>query len=86
MKSFTFAAVAASLLLGVCLFVTGCGRSSTGSEKMGMSDGTMSAMDTMSVGKMSDDKMSDGNMSAMDTMSDGKMSDGKMGDEKMSGK
>ena len=54
MKSFTFAAVAASLLLGVCLFVTGCG-SSTSGDKMGMSDGKM-GMDNMS-GKMSDGKM-----------------------------
>jgi len=70
MKSFAFAAVAASLLLGVCVFVTGCGESSTGGEKMGMSDA----------------KTSDGKMSAMDKMSDDKMSDGKMGDEKMAGK
>ena len=73
MKSFTFAAVAASLLLGVCVFVTGCGQSSTGNDKMGMSDGKMSAMD-----KMGDDKMADGKMD--------KMSDGKMGDDKMAGK
>lgn len=80
MKSFTFAAVAASLLLGVCVFVTGCGQSSTGNDKMGMSDGKMSAMDKMGDDKMADgkmEKMSDGKM-GMDKMADGKMSDGKM--------
>lgn len=78
MKSFTFAAVAAGLLLSVCVFVTGCSESSTGNDKMGMSDGKMSATD-----KMSNDKMSDGKM-AGDKM--GKMSDGKMGTDKMAGK
>lgn len=78
MKSVTFAAIAASLLLGVCVFVTGCVESSTGNDKMGMSqakmpDGKMSAMD-----KMSDDKMADGKMD--------KTSDGKMGNDKMAGK
>ena len=78
MKSFTFAAVAASLLLGVCVFVTGCGQSSTGNDKMGMSDGKMSAMD-----KMGDDKMADGKMHQI---SDDKMDHGKMGNDKMAGK
>ena len=70
MKSFTIAAVAASLLLSVCFFVTGCGQSTVGGDKMGMSDGKMSAMD-----KMGEDKMADG-----------KMADGKMDDGKMAGK
>lgn len=65
MNKFAFAAVAASLLLGVCVFVTGCNQSSVGSDKMGMSDGKMSAMD-----KMADDKMASGKMAPM---SDGKM-------------
>ena len=77
MKSFTFAAVAASLLLGVCLFVTGCS-SSTSGDKMGMSDAKMSdgKMSAMESDHMADGKMSDGKM-GMDNMS-GKMSDGKM--------
>jgi uncharacterized protein involved in copper resistance len=81
MKSFTFAAIAASLLLGVCVFVTGCGSGTGGGEKMGMSDGKMSAMDKMADTKMSDGKMDD---TKMDKMSDGKMADGKMGNDKMS--
>ena len=78
MKSFTFAAVAASLLLVVCLFVTGCGSATTGNDKMGMSDGKMSAMD-----KMGDDKMADGKMHQI---SEDKMDHGKMGNDKMAGK
>ncbi len=74
MKSFTFAAVAASLLLGVCVFMTGCGQSSNGNDKMGMNDAKMSneKMSAMDDAKMAGDKME-------------KMSDGKMGDDKMSG-
>lgn len=70
MKTFAFGAVAASLLLGVCAFVTGCNQSSVGSDKKGMSDGKMSAMD-----KMADDKMAG---EKMDAMSGSKISDGKM--------
>ena len=100
MKSFTFAALAASLLLGVSVFVTGCGQSSnagntnqsaTVKDKMGMADSKMSGMEPdhmASGGKMSDnkmDKMSDGKM-ANEKMSDGKMADGKIGKDKMAGK
>lgn len=65
------------------MFVTGCGSSTTGGEKMGMADAKManekmSAMDKMSNGKMAGDKM--------DKMSDGKMGTDKMADGKMAGK
>lgn len=88
MKSVTFAAIAASLLLGVCVFVTGCGGSSTSGEKMGMADGKMANEKMSAMDKMSNDKMSDGKMAGdkMDKISDGKMGTDKMADGKMAGK
>ncbi len=56
MKRFTMVTVAASLLLGVCLFVTGCGSSSDAGNKMSSGDNMMSA-DKMGGDKMGGDKM-----------------------------
>jgi hypothetical protein len=78
MRRFAFAATAAGLLLGACLFLTGCGQSSSAGDRMGGAVDQMSTMDKMG-DRMADDKMTNG------MMSDGKMSDGKMSDGKMAG-
>jgi hypothetical protein len=81
MKSFTIAAAAASILFGVCMFVSGCGASATNQPKMETS-GAMMSSDTKMSGNMtsdgmmsSKDKMSGPTMSgpAMNGMADGKM-------------
>ena len=81
MKSFTITAAAASILFGVCLFVSGCGGSPADKPKMETSGRMMSSDTKMSGNMMSDGKMSDGKMSSTDKMSDPKMNgmaDGKM--------
>ena len=70
MKSFVVTAATASILLGLCLFVSGCGGSPANKPKMETSGGMMSSEATMS-GSM----MSDGKMSTTDKMSDPKMND-----------
>jgi pentapeptide MXKDX repeat protein len=82
MKRFTIVSVAASLLLGVCVFLTGCGSSADTSNKMSSGDNMMSS-DKMGEDKMGMDKMADDKMGA-DKMDSDKMSDEKMSDEKMS--
>jgi len=70
MKRFTWVTVAASLLLGVCLFATGCGSPSDGGNKMSSGD-NMSTMDKMGGDKMGGDKMGGDKMGG-DKMSDDK--------------
>ncbi len=90
----------ASLLLGVCCLLTGCGESANANkmtsqsgmmsdEKMSMEKSGMEKMDSDKMGmeKMSGDKMADDKMSG-DKMKMGmeKMDSGKMSDDKMADK
>ena len=78
MKRFAITASAAGLLLVAgCLFLTGCGQSGS-SDKMGLSDAKMSAIEKDRM--MADDKMADGKMADGKTGSD-KMAHGKMAGE-----
>ncbi len=79
MKSYTITAAAASILFGVCLFVSGCGTSQPNQPKMETSGSMMSPDSKMSGSMMSDDKMSSTNKMSgpkMNGMSDGKMDKG----------
>ena len=80
MKSFTLTAAAASILFGVCLFVSGCGTSQPNTPKMETSGAMMSSDAKMSPdAKMSGNMMSDDKMPSMDKMSTtNKMSGPKM--------
>ena len=87
MKSYTITAAAASILFGVCLFVSGCGTSQPNQPKMETSGSMMSPDSKMSGNMMTDDKKISGSMMSEDKMSSTNkrsgpkmngMSDGKM--------
>jgi hypothetical protein len=76
MKTYVVTTAAASILFGLCLFISGCGKTSMSNPKAEMQGGMTSSEMTMSGNMMSDNKMSSmGKMNdpKMDGMADGKM-------------